>query len=75
MVTAEKKIKVTKDIVGKYVAVKFTDVGRVSGICVEFREDDRKQLQVFCPSSGSLMWVENDQIVEIGQHVDMTRAV
>lgn len=68
-----KALKITKDLIGRYVRISFTDVGCVDGICVDVNSKD-KTLSFFSPIDNTIdEWAEIGQLVEIGPYLEIPK--
>ncbi len=57
------KVKISKEDIGRWVPVKWDDIGRVDCLLVDIHPDYKDDLKVFQPHSG-LHRIDRDQIIE-----------
>ena len=56
--------------VGRFVRIRFNDIGVVDGLVTEI---DGKRLKIYCHYEHSTDIVERDQIVEIGPYLNVPK--
>lgn len=68
----KKQLKLGKDTVGRKVSVRYDDIGRVDGICVETNVfEGSKDIRVFIPATKTLDTVEASQVESVGEFINI----
>lgn len=66
----EKNMKINKDLIGKFVRVRFDDIGIRDAICIHV-DSSYKQFTVFI--DGDKQTIENDQLVKVGPRINVPK--
>jgi len=72
MIKTSKKIKITKDLIGRFVRVHYTDIGCADGICTDVRIGSKcRTFSFFGVDGASGKSIEEDQLIAIGPRIEI----